>query len=75
VTVVGKRKAHRTLTLKPDVNERLRPQLDGLRPEARVVSHMFRIPGARGGKKVTARSAEDGYEHNLYLWVTPIEWE
>jgi 16S rRNA A1518/A1519 N6-dimethyltransferase RsmA/KsgA/DIM1 with predicted DNA glycosylase/AP lyase activity len=64
-----------TMYLKPDVNERLRPQLDGLRPGTRVVSHMFRILGAKGGKKVTVKSAEDGYEHNLYLWVTPIEWE
>jgi SAM-dependent methyltransferase len=64
-----------TLYLMPDVNARLRPQLDRLRPGTRVVSHMYRIPGAKSAKRVEVQSAEDGVGHPLYRWVTPIEWE
>lgn len=61
--------------LKPDVNARLRPQLDACKPGTRVVSHMFSMPGAKPAKRVAIKSSEDGVEHVLYLWVTPIEWE
>jgi protein-L-isoaspartate O-methyltransferase len=64
-----------TLYLQPHVNARLRPQLERLRPGARVISHMFSMPGARSAKVVTVRSAEDRMEHRLYLWVAPIRWE
>ncbi|MFO0850047.1 MAG: methyltransferase domain-containing protein [Gemmataceae bacterium] len=63
------------LFLKPDVNARLRSQLDTCPPGTRVVSHMFSMPGAKPAKKVAIQSTEDGLEHTLYLWVTPIEWE
>lgn len=64
-----------TLYLLPDLNLRLRPQLDQLRPGTRVVSHMWSMPGARPIRKITVRSAETKMEHTLYLWVTPIDWE
>lgn len=64
-----------TLFLQPHVNARLRPQLERLRPGARVVSHMFSMPGAKPVKSVSVRSAADGMEHPLYLWVAPIRWE
>jgi precorrin-6B methylase 2 len=63
-----------TMFLKPLVNVQLRPQLDRLRPGARIVSHMFSMPGARP-KKVVEYKAKSGVPHRLYLWVTPIEWE
>jgi SAM-dependent methyltransferase len=63
------------LFLQPHVNERLRPQLDACKPGTRIVSHMFSMPGARPAKRVVVKSTEDGVEHVLYLWVTPIEWE
>jgi hypothetical protein len=64
-----------TLYLKPDLNSRLRPQLEKLRPGARVVSHTFSMPGAKPTRKITVKSPETGMDHLIYLWVAPIEWE
>jgi predicted RNA methylase len=64
-----------TLYLQPNVNERLRPQLDALRPGTRIVSHMYSIKGAKSVKKIEVHSDETWMDHLLYLWVTPIEWE
>ncbi|HEY7308979.1 MAG TPA: class I SAM-dependent methyltransferase [Gemmataceae bacterium] len=63
------------LYLQPNVNERLRPQLDALRPGTRIVSHMYSIKGAKPVKKIEVHSEETGLDHLLYLWVTPIDWE
>jgi protein-L-isoaspartate O-methyltransferase len=64
-----------TMYLKPNLNTQLRPQLEKLRPGSRVVSHWFSMPGARPVKRITVKSKETGYDHYVYLWVTPIEWE
>ena len=64
-----------TMFLTADLNAQLRPQLDRLRPGTRVVSHMFRMQGARATKKVIVPSAESRMDHTVYLWVTPILWE
>jgi len=64
-----------TMYLKPDVNARLRPQLQRLRPGTRIVSHVYRIPGATPARTVSVYSPETRGEHVLYLFVTPIEWE
>jgi protein-L-isoaspartate O-methyltransferase len=64
-----------TLYLMPNINVQLRPQLEKLRPGCRIVSHWFSMPGARPVKKIKVRSSEDKIDHDIYLWVTPIEWE
>jgi precorrin-6B methylase 2 len=64
-----------TMFLLPGVIESLRPQLQRLRPGTRIVSHMYKMPGARATRKVTVRSTETRIKHNLYLYMTPIEWE
>jgi SAM-dependent methyltransferase len=64
-----------TMYLTPSLNAQLRPQLERLRPGTRIVSHMWSLPGAKPGKKLTVKSAETNMEHPVYLWVTPIEWE
>jgi len=64
-----------TMYLKPHVNVQLRPQLDRLRPGTRIVSHLFSMPGATQTKKIAVKSGEDGLSHDLYLWVTPLEWK
>ncbi|NBO90947.1 MAG: class I SAM-dependent methyltransferase [Planctomycetia bacterium] len=64
-----------TIFLKPIVNVQLRPQLDRLRPGIRIVSHMFSMPGAKPVRRISVKSVETGMDHNLYLWVTPIEWD
>lgn len=64
-----------TMYLLPQVNTRLRPQLDRLKPGTRIVSHMFSMPGAKPVRKIEVKSNISNLDHTLYLWVTPIEWD
>jgi predicted O-methyltransferase YrrM len=59
--------------LPPRMLERLLPQLEKLKPGARIVSHYFAIPGAIPDKTITVASQEDGNEHRLYLWTIPLK--
>jgi ribosomal protein L11 methylase PrmA len=61
-----------TLYLRPDLNARLIPQLEKMKPGARIVSHEFAMRGVKPRKVVSVPSG-DGREHKLYLWVTPLE--
>ncbi len=73
-----------TLYLLPELNVRLMPQLEKLKPGARIVSHDFDMRGAkpvlvhrmRVGSEGTT-GADLGYgngrEHTIYKWVVP--WE
>lgn len=56
-----------TLYLFPEMNARLRPKLQSLRPGSRVVSHQFGIAGwtPDDGVRLTVRDAP----HQVYLWV------
>ena len=63
-----------TLYLLPDLNVRLMPQLEKLKPGSRIVSHSFAMRGARP-KKVIEVKTSDGEEHTVYLWVVPWEKE
>ncbi len=62
-----------TLYLTPKYNARLLPQLQQLADGARVVSHMFEIPGLKPGKVVQLKSKVDGRTHLLYLWTAPLK--
>jgi hypothetical protein len=62
-----------TLYLLPRTNERLVPQLNKLKPGARVVSHAFGIPGLRPDRVETFRSREDDLEHKIYLFTAPLQ--
>jgi SAM-dependent methyltransferase len=63
------------------VNQRLMPQLERMRPGSRIVSHEFRIPGARPIKTIRIPGPPDGppgtdeeagqRPHTLYLWKVP----
>ena len=64
-----------TLYLGPELNARLLPQLEGLKPGSRVVSHAFALRGVEPARVVRHRSEENGCEHTLYLWVTPFRKE
>jgi SAM-dependent methyltransferase len=61
------------LYLSPELNKRLLPQLAGLRPGARVVSHAFEIPGVTPDLVVTVPSAEDDLDHKVYVWTAPLK--
>jgi len=67
-----------TLYLLPALNVKLMPQLEKLKPGARIVSHDFDMRGAKPIKEVHLK-AKDEYgterEHTIYLWVVPWEKE
>ena len=52
--------------------ERLRPQLDQLKPGARIVSHQFAIPGVRSEPPLDLVSTEDGDRHRIYHYTLPL---
>ena len=56
-----------TLYLFPEMNAKLRPKLQSLRPGTRIVSHQFGIEGwaADDGVQVRVRDSL----HQVYLWV------
>ncbi len=61
-----------TLYLLPTLNVKLMPQLDKLKPGCRIVSHDFDMRGVKPKRHVQVR-AGDGRDHQVYLWVTPLE--
>jgi tRNA G37 N-methylase Trm5 len=63
-----------TLYLLPQLNVKLIPQLDKLKPGCRIVSHDFNMEGVRPKREITFTPA-GGREHRVYLWVTPLEKE
>jgi SAM-dependent methyltransferase len=63
-----------TLYLMPDLNVRLIPQLEKLKPGARIVSHQWDMKGVKP-RKVIHFTARNGSERTVYLWVTPLEKE
>ena len=64
-----------TLYLLPELNVKLIPQLEKLKPGSRIVSHDFDMKGVTPDKVVTV-NANNGYmEHKVYLWTTPLKKE
>jgi hypothetical protein len=63
-----------TLYLLPSLNVKLIPQLEKLRPGSRIVSHDFDMRGVKPDEIVTVTS-EDGSQHTVYLWTTPLKKE
>jgi SAM-dependent methyltransferase len=61
-----------TLYLLPQLNVKLIPQLDKLKPGCRIVSHDFNMEGVRP-KREMSYTPGGGREHRIYLWVTPLE--
>jgi len=62
-----------TLYLLPELNVRLIPQLEKLKPGSRIVSHDFRMRGVKPDKVITVTSVEDNREHKVYLWTAPLK--
>jgi SAM-dependent methyltransferase len=63
-----------TLYLLPELNVRLIPQLEKLKPGCRIVSHAFDMRGIKPVKVETVRLPGGG-SRQVYLWVTPLERE
>lgn len=63
-----------TLYLLPQLNVKLIPQLDKLKPGCRIVSHDFNMEGVRPKLDITY-TPPGGREHRIYLWETPLAKE
>ncbi len=61
-----------TLYLGTEINTRLIPQLEKLRPGARIVSHEFAIGDLPPDQTVDMISRADGRKHTIYLWSCPL---
>ncbi len=64
-----------TLYLLPELNVRLIPQLEKLKPGSRIVSHDFDMKGVRPDKVVEVSVEGDWDQHTVYLWTTPLKKE
>ena len=64
-----------TLYLLPQLNVRLIPQLERMKPGSRIISHAFAMKGVIPDKAITYISREDGVEHKMYLWTLPLKKE
>ncbi len=68
-----------TLYLLPELNGRLIPQLDKMKPGSRIVSHEYRMTDASGSqlttpdKEIEIISREDNTKHKIYLWTIPLK--
>jgi SAM-dependent methyltransferase len=61
-----------TLYLLPELNVRLIPQLDKLKPGSRIVSHDFDMEGVIPDVEATV-TRNDGGTSRVYLWTTPLK--
>jgi SAM-dependent methyltransferase len=60
------------LYLLPELNVRLLPQLERLRPGSRIVSHDFDIAGVVPKQELTLQPDPAGPRHGVYLFETPL---
>jgi len=58
------------LYLLPEMNRRLLPQLEKLKPGSRVVCHNYDLGEIEPDEEVTMISNEDNSSHTLYLYTT-----
>lgn len=62
------------LYLHPDLNAKLIPQLEKMKPGSRIVSHQYDMPGVKPTRMVRVQ-CKDGFERTIYLWTTPLKKE
>ncbi len=61
------------LYLLPEMNRRLLPQLDALKPGSRIVCHNYDLEDIIADEVVTMISNEDNSSHTLSLYITPLK--
>ncbi|MBL8795017.1 MAG: PQQ-binding-like beta-propeller repeat protein [Planctomycetia bacterium] len=61
------------LYLLPALNLKLVPQLEKMKPGARIVSHAFDMKGYVPDRVIRVTSKEDELERPLFLWTTPLK--
>jgi ribosomal protein L11 methylase PrmA len=60
------------LYLLPELNVRLLPQLERLRPGSRIVSHDFDIAGVVPSQTLSLRPDPAGPPHDIFFFETPL---
>ena len=65
-----------TLYLLRDLNVKLIPQLEKLKPGSRIVSHDFDMRGVKPDLELKVKPKDENErEHTIYLWTTPLKKE
>ena len=62
-----------SLYLLPDINEKLLPQFEKLKPGSRLVFHDYGLEGYEADQNVRVTSNEDNAVHTLYLYTIPLK--
>lgn len=62
-----------TLYLLPELNVKLIPQLEKMKPGSRIVSHDFDMAGVKPDKHITVKV--NGDTKDIYLWTIPLKKE
>ena len=62
-----------SLYLLPEINEKLVPQFEKLKPGSRLVFHDYGLEGFKPEKTQYVISNEDNIGHTLYLYTTPLQ--
>jgi len=62
-----------SLYLLPEINKRLLPQFEKLKPGSRLVFHAYDLEGIEPDQSISVTSNEDGASHKLYLYTTPLK--
>lgn len=63
------------LYLLPEMNAKLVPQLEKLKPGTRIVVHDYAIRGLAPEKTVSMKSNEDNVAHTIYFYTVPLKKE
>ena len=61
-----------SLYLLPEINEKLVPQFEKLKPGSRLVFHNYGLEGFKPDKTLYVLSNEDNMSHTLFLYTTPL---
>ena len=61
--------------LLPEMNLKLVPQFETLKPGSRIVFHNYDLEGYLYDKKIEVISNEDNSKHTLWLYTTPLKKE
>jgi SAM-dependent methyltransferase len=62
-----------TLYLLPWMNSKLIPQLEKMKPGARIISHDWDLDDIPPDKTLRLFSEEDGHNHKIHLWIAPLK--
>jgi SAM-dependent methyltransferase len=61
------------LYLLPELNDRLLPQFEKLKPGSRLVLHDYSIEGIKPDRTIQVISNEDNASHTIYFYTTPLK--